>query len=57
MMKAIGVPELLGHLRGACSLDEAVNLAKISTRQYIKRQLTWWRSKGLEWQHVSGGAQ
>jgi len=57
MMKAIGVPELLGHLRGACSLDEAADLAKISTRQYIKRQLTWWRSKGVEWQRVSGGAQ
>jgi tRNA dimethylallyltransferase len=43
MMKAIGIPELSRHLRGEISLEEAVVLAKTATRQYIKRQLTWWR--------------
>jgi tRNA dimethylallyltransferase len=43
IMKAIGIPELTRHLRGEISLAEAVVLAKTATRQYIKRQLTWWR--------------
>lgn len=49
MMKAIGVPELLAHLRGEIGLDEAVVLAKTATRQYIKRQLTWWRGQMVGW--------
>ena len=45
MMKAIGIPELSRHLRGEISLEEAVTLAKTATRQYIKRQFTWWRGQ------------
>jgi tRNA dimethylallyltransferase len=52
MMKAIGVPELRAHLRGELSLDEAVTQAKTATRQYIKRQLTWWRGQLGDWQLV-----
>jgi tRNA dimethylallyltransferase len=50
MMKAIGVPELAAHLRGELPLDEAVAQAKTATRNYIKRQLTWWRGQGAHWQ-------
>jgi tRNA dimethylallyltransferase len=46
MMKAIGIPDLTRHLRGEISLEEAVALAKTATRQYIKRQFTWWRGQG-----------
>ncbi len=49
MMKAIGVPELLSHMRGETTLVEAVADAKTATRQYIKRQLTWWRGKMAGW--------
>jgi tRNA dimethylallyltransferase len=49
MMKAIGVPELAAHLRGELSLDEAVTQAKAATRQYIKRQTTWWRGQMKHW--------
>ena len=52
MMKAIGVPELRAHLRGEVSRDEAVIKAKTATRQYIKRQLTWWRGQLGDWQLV-----
>ncbi len=45
VMKAIGVPELLNFLQGNCSEEEAVNLAKLHTRQYAKRQLTWFRNR------------
>ena len=51
-MRAIGVAELVSHLKGEISLDEAVNLAKISTRQFIKRQLTWGRGQAAHWQRA-----
>jgi tRNA dimethylallyltransferase len=50
MMKAIGIPELMKHLRGEISLEEAVALAKTATRHYIKRQFTWWRGQAASWQ-------
>ena len=49
VMKAIGVPELRSHLRAELSLSEATILVKTATRQYIKRQLTWWRGQGATW--------
>jgi tRNA dimethylallyltransferase len=42
-MKAVGVPELIRHLRGDIRLDEAVTLAQRATRRYAKRQMTWFR--------------
>jgi tRNA dimethylallyltransferase len=42
-MKALGVPPLLRHLRGEISLDEARMLGSAETRQYAKRQFTWFR--------------
>jgi tRNA dimethylallyltransferase len=49
LMKAIGVPELQAHLRGDLALDAAVAAAKTATRNYIKRQLTWWRGQMADW--------
>ena len=42
-MKAVGVPELLRHLRGEIALDEAIRLGQQATRRYAKRQMTWFR--------------
>jgi tRNA dimethylallyltransferase len=42
-MKAVGLPELLRHLRGEIPLDEAVAAAQRATRRYAKRQMTWFR--------------
>lgn len=42
-MQAIGYKELAAHLRGECSLDEAVQRIKRGTRRYAKRQMTWLR--------------
>jgi tRNA dimethylallyltransferase len=47
--KAIGVPELMSYLSGTCSLAEARQRASISTRQFAKRQRTWFRSKMQSW--------
>ncbi len=46
-MKALGVPELLAHLEGALSLEEAVEKAKRASRNFAKRQLTWLRHQDL----------
>jgi tRNA dimethylallyltransferase len=42
-MKAVGMPELLRHLRGEMPLGEAVAAAQRATRRYAKRQTTWFR--------------
>ncbi len=42
-MKTLGVRELAGHLRGALTLDEAMAKARTATRNYAKRQYTWFR--------------
>lgn len=44
-MKALGVPELLRFIRGECSLQEAVADGKLHSRQYAKRQRTWFNNK------------
>jgi tRNA dimethylallyltransferase len=42
-MKAVGVPELVRHLRGELTLDAAIAAAQQATRRYAKRQTTWFR--------------
>lgn len=42
-MRAVGVPELIGHLEGKWSLDEAIKRAQQATRNYAKRQVTWFK--------------
>jgi len=44
-MKAHGVPWLVRHLEGEIKLDRAVAEAKRDTRQYTKRQATWFRNQ------------
>jgi len=47
---AIGYRELINHLKGALSLDEAVALMKTNTWQYARRQMTWFRKdKNINW--------
>lgn len=45
VMKAIGVPEFSRFLEGAWTMDEAVEKAKTRTRNYAKRQMTWFRNQ------------
>jgi tRNA dimethylallyltransferase len=42
-MKALGVPDLLRHLSGEISREDACRLAQQATRRYVKRQMTWFR--------------
>ncbi len=45
VMKALGVPELAAFLAGRSTRDEAVSKAQQHTRNYAKRQMTWFRTQ------------
>jgi tRNA dimethylallyltransferase len=45
-LKTVGYKEIFEHLEGKYSLAEAVEKIKQHTRNYAKRQLTWFRNKG-----------
>jgi len=47
--RAIGAPELVAHLRGEMPLEQAVAEAKLASRQYAKRQRTWFRARMSDW--------
>lgn len=47
--RAIGAPELVAHLRGELSLAEATRRAQAASRQYAKRQRTWFRARLRAW--------
>ena len=42
-LNTVGYKELFSFFDGQCTLEEAVELIKIHTRQYAKRQMTWLR--------------
>ncbi len=48
VMRAIGVPEIAGWLRGELSREEAVQQGQQATRNYAKRQYTWFRRQPPE---------
>ena len=48
-LKALGVPQLRAALTGEMAMDDAVALAKTATRQYAKRQMTWFRNQCRDW--------
>ncbi len=48
--EATGYTELIQHLRGAISLEDAIERIKISTRQLARRQMKWFRRfAGVAW--------
>ncbi|PTX55879.1 tRNA dimethylallyltransferase [Litoreibacter ponti] len=51
--KAIGGPELMAYLNGEISLAEARTRAITASRQYAKRQRTWFRARMRDWAQIS----
>ncbi|MEY8827784.1 tRNA (adenosine(37)-N6)-dimethylallyltransferase MiaA [Sedimentitalea sp. XS_ASV28] len=47
--RAIGVPELIAHIQGDLTLEEARARATVATRQFAKRQRTWFRARMRDW--------
>lgn len=42
-LQTVGYRELFGHLSGDLLLEDAIEIIKINTRQYAKRQMTWFK--------------
>lgn len=56
VMRAIGVPPIAAHLSGVITRDQALARARLDTRQYAKRQYTWFRNQPPpEWTRVESG--
>ena len=51
--RAIGAPELMAHLQGGLPLPDAIAAAKTASRQYAKRQRTWFRSRMGDWREIA----
>ncbi len=51
--KAIGAQELISYLHGDLTLCQAREKAIIASRQYAKRQRTWFRSRHKTWDHIT----
>ncbi len=55
VMRAIGVPEIAAHLAGEITLEAAETRAAQATRNYAKRQFTWFRRQPPEeWPRIAG---
>ena len=54
VMKAIGVPEIASLLAGEMTMAEVIERGAAATRQYAKRQMTWFRNQMDEsWERIN----
>lgn len=54
-MQSLGYQQISDYLQNKISLGQAVELIKQKTRNYAKRQLTWFRKEPVDlWIHISG---
>ena len=50
LLQTLGYHEMIQYLRGDCSLDEAIAATVLHTRQFAKRQQTWFNAVSeIEW--------
>lgn len=49
VMKSLGVPQIIDFIEGKINKDEAITLSQIATRQFAKRQMTWFRNQFSDW--------
>ncbi len=54
--RAIGATELIAHLDGKMSLNDARDAAIIATRQYAKRQRTWFARRMRDWYRIDASS-
>ena len=49
-LQTVGYQEIFAHLQGQVTLEEAIAQIKINTRQYAKRQMTWFKKdEAVQW--------
>ena len=51
--KAIGAAELVAHVRGKMTIEDAREASVIATRQYAKRQRSWFRARMKGWRALT----
>jgi hypothetical protein len=51
-MKAIGVPEITKYLEGEITIEEVIEKAQQGTRNYVKRQITWFKNQMPEFMEL-----
>ena len=57
-MQGLGYKELIPHLSGDMTLDEAAEMIRLRTRHYAKRQMTWLRGdERVLWMDAGAGAE
>ncbi len=49
IMKSLGVPQIMDYLQEILTLDEMIHLSQTATRQFAKRQMTWFRNQFADW--------
>lgn len=49
VMKSLGVPQIIDYIEGNVSLEETISLSQTATRQFAKRQMTWFRNQFSDW--------
>jgi tRNA dimethylallyltransferase len=48
--ESLGYKQALGVLEGRCTLEQALESTQLETRQYAKRQVTWFRKEpDVQW--------
>ncbi len=53
-LNTVGYKEIISYLQNEISLERAIELIKINTRRYAKRQLTWFnKDKRVKWIEIS----
>ena len=53
-LRSVGYSEIFSYLKGKISKKEAIDLIKINTWRYSKRQITWFkRNKDIQWYRSS----
>jgi len=57
VMKALGVPEITGLLRGEYERGEALEFLQRNTRRFAKRQVTWLRNQTPDWPQYKNGEE
>lgn len=49
VMKSLGVPQIINYLGGTSTLEETITLSQTATRQFAKRQMTWFKNQFSDW--------
>lgn len=55
--KVIGVAQIMEHLQGKTTLETAIAVSQQATRNYAKRQLTWFRHQLMRASKATGPAE